>query len=214
MKPYLNIHSHQASSNPDNLTVVSLYNDFGTADDLDFCSIGLHPWHLNDLSDKMKEIEQRATEPNILAIGECGLDKACDTPWNIQEQAFEWQIELANRLKKPLIIHCVRAFSEAIAILKSAKVPVIFHGFQKHPELAQELISHNFYLSFGKALYDTKENAIESFKIIPADRFFLETDNSTLAIQDIYKAAAALRNISENELIEQIQQNYKTVFKL
>jgi TatD DNase family protein len=214
MKRYLDIHSHHLSSDPDVWTLRSLYKDFHLSDTIANCSIGLHPWYLDNYSEDIETVRQFATHPSIRAMGECGLDKVSSTPFDTQKLAFEQQIELANKVNKPLIIHCVRAFDETIEMLQEAKVPVIFHGFQKNPALAQQLLGQGFYLSFGAALTNDQKNAIDSLASVPADRFFLETDDSTLPIQTLYQKAATIRATSEDELIAQIHQNYQTVFKL
>lgn len=213
METYLNIHSHIPSSDPATRTLVSLYADFEWIQHIQYGSIGLHPWYLDDWEQKTSLIEQLIPLPQIMAVGECGLDKACNTPWDIQIKAFQYQLDLAEKIQKPLIIHCVRAFAEILEMIKSVTVPVIFHGFEKHPDLVKELVSHGAYLSFGKALVERKINAIESLKAIPADRFFLETDDSEISIQDIYRAAFLIRNLSEQELTAQLHHNYNTVFK-
>ena len=75
---------------------------------------------------------------SVLAIGECGLDKACDTNFKLQQQVFTTQVNWANEIKKPLIIHCVRAYGEVLSLLQknNNKVPVIFHGFNKNGAVA------------------------------------------------------------------------------
>lgn len=212
MKHYLDIHSHTPSPDPEVWTLHSLYEDFSRIKSLAECSIGLHPWHLNGFEGKMKTLKKFAAHPHVLAIGECGLDRASATAWNIQTDVFSQHIELANQLGKPLIIHCVRAYAEAISMLKNARVPVIFHGFQKKPALARELTGHGFYLSFGAVLTEFNKHAIDSFMSTPKDRFFLETDDSDLPIQTIYQMAASIRSVSEDALIKQIHKNYQTVF--
>ena len=213
MTLYLDIHSHQTALDTDSPTLLNVEAPFGRIESHPTCSIGLHPWHLDDVPAGMAALKTWASHPHVLAIGECGLDTMCETPMPKQIDAFEQQIALANHLQKPLIIHCVRAFAECIALLKQATVPVIFHGFQKHPAMAQELVDHGFYLSFGSALIPDKSNAHDSFLEAPLDRVFLETDNSGMSIREIYKAAAALRQMDEEELATRLQQNYMTVFK-
>jgi Tat protein secretion system quality control protein TatD with DNase activity len=90
----------------------------------------------------------------VVAIGECGLDRNIDLPLDIQTSIFKRHIELAETLQKPLVIHCVRAFSELIALKKNTKstVPWIIHGFHKKEEVFQQLLKHDFYFSFGAAM--------------------------------------------------------------
>ncbi len=153
--------------------------------------------------------------PNVLAIGECGLDKLCHTAWNLQVVVFKQQIELANKLNKPLIIHCVRAFDELLQVFEENPpiVPVIVHGFNKKDNIAERLVSAGMYISFGAAILKDSSPAALALKNMPADRFFLETDNADISIGDMYHAAAVIREIKEEAVILQVQQNFATVFK-
>lgn len=219
MTSYIDIHTHAQSAtgrdaaSQDIFALYNLHDGFHRAASLQNCSIGIHPWYLDEVDKKFDDLLRYATLPSVRAIGECGLDKNCPTDFDLQTEIFKRQIDLANRLGKPLIIHCVRAFEQAITLLKQATVPVIFHGFQKNPALAQNLVAQGFYLSFGAALTQDKKNAIDSLSLVSADRFFLETDDAAISIRDIYQKAAALRQTSEDVLIEQIHRNYRTVFK-
>jgi TatD DNase family protein len=152
-------------------------------------------------------------DKNCLAIGECGLDKRIEIPLSFQQIVFEKQLELAVQYQKPVIIHCVAAFNEVIAIKKkmNISVPMIIHGFSKNETIAQQLIDHGFYLSFGKYLIRNPE--LESvFKSIPNNRLFLETDTIEEGIEEIYHLAAKYKQLSLNELQEIIESNFNTVF--
>lgn len=179
--------------------------------------MGLHPWYLDakTLDADIERLSLLAGRNNVLAIGECGLDKITETPWELQLRGFIAQIALANELGKPLIVHCVRAFEELLAVFRehTPQVPAIIHGFTKKVELAEKLLEAGFYLSFGKALLNNS-TACDSFMRVPADRFFLETDGSDVDIADVYKAAAALRKTGEETIISHAQSNFQKVFKL
>lgn len=148
----------------------------------------------------------------MLAIGECGLDKVTTTPFDLQQQVFIQQIQWASQIQKPLIIHCVRAYDEVLQLLKAYQpgVPVIFHGFNKSVQLAQQVIHAAHYLSFGEALQ--KENIQKTFGELPIEKLFLETDDSDLSIKEIYQLAAKARSISEESLSLQLQKNIVRVF--
>ena len=213
---YYNIHTHHLNKDAEStVSIRSLYGDFMQASSGVVCSLGLHPWYLEDHEQLLKELEQFAGLPNVLAIGECGLDKLCRTDWELQVSLFIRQIELANKLNKPLIIHCVRAFDELLSLLDkhTPAVPVIVHGFNKKNVIAEKLIARRMYLSFGTAITNGESPATQALKHIPADRFFLETDNAEVGIEDIYRAAAAIREITIEAVILQLQQNFTTVFK-
>ncbi len=162
----------------------------------------------------MDELRRYATLPNVLAIGECGLDKICNTPWDVQLLAFNQQIQLATTLGKPLIIHCVRAFGEFLHILKTDEptVPVIVHGFSRNARIASQLLDAGVYLSFGAAILNDTSPAATVLPQVPPEKFFLETDDATTPIAALYKKAAAIRNISEEGITLQLQQNFTKTF--
>ena len=169
-------------------------------------SAGIHPDSVEDyLEEKMLWLHKVAQAENCVAIGECGLDGRFATD-ALQEEVFRRQILLANQLQKPLIIHCVKRFPALIRFKKSAKVPMIIHGFNKRETIGRELLMHNFYLSFGKSLLYNVD--LQGFlKDIPSNRFFLETDSADVDLQEIYEKAAALKNIGTGEMAEQIKLN-------
>lgn len=182
------------------------------------CSMGIHPWYIDPtgLNRQLEELAKYATMPNVIAIGECGLDKVTETDWQWQVTAFEAQIVLANQLKKPLIIHCVKAFDELLQLLKmhQVQVPVVFHGYNKNIELAERIIKAGYCLSFGSALLREGSNASITLQTIPVDRFFLESDDAPIDIADIYTAAASLLKTEPDALILQLQNNFHRVFNI
>ena len=210
----INIHTHRFSSDDNILEIVNQYpKDF--EETIPNYSIGIHPWYINEnrLVEDLKIIESKLLEKKCLAIGECGLDKKIEKSLDIQIKVFESQLALAEKYQKPVIIHCVAAFQELIAIKKqkNSTVPMIIHGFSKNEQTAKQLLDHGFYLSFGK--YLLRNPALESvFQSIPNDRFFLETDTITENILDVYTLAAKYKNISIQHLQQQLKQNFKTVF--
>jgi TatD DNase family protein len=207
---YINIHTHQPSAHLHE--IINLYQNFNDTTLEKQYSMGIHPWHINNAEDQLNALKQYSTHSHITAIGECGLDKVCTTDWSLQQQVFQQQIEWANTLQKPLIIHCVRAYTEALSMLRDAVVPVIFHGFNKKWPLAEDILNHGHYLSFGAALLHDNNHAKDTLAQMPSDRFFLETDEAAINIEDVYKAAANIRKTDEDVIILQLQHNYKKVF--
>lgn len=213
MIPYINIHTHHLSEDDG----VFLFNNRFGFDKTFFLekyfSVGIHPWDA-DLEFSKVEFEKLISHQNCLAIGECGLDKLKGPDLELQKKVFEYQLELAVKFQKPIIIHCVKAFSELIEICQpyQTKVKLIIHGFNKSDQLAKQLIGKGFYLSFGSSIF--KKNDFD-FKTIPIEKLFLETDdNESLLISDVYKIATQCFNISENGLKEKIYSNFTTLFKL
>ena len=210
----INIHTHHLSSDDNILEIVNQYpKDF--EETIPNYSIGIHPWYINEnrLVEDLKIIESKLLEKKCLAIGECGLDKKIEKSLDIQIKVFESQLALAEKYQKPVIIHCVAAFQELIAIKKqkNSNVPMIIHGFSKNEQTAKQLLDHGFYLSFGKYLLRNPE--LESvFQSIRNERFFLETDTITESILDVYTLAAKYKNISIQHLQQQLNTNFEAVF--
>ena len=211
---YYNVHTHPHSESEDVLFIENLYKNFDHEIDGRKVSMGLHPWYLDadNLDKQFDNLAKNAGKSQVLAIGECGLDKLSSTDWNLQLKAFQLQIKLAQELKKPLIIHCVKAFNEVLSLLRVVKVPVIFHGVNNKLSLIQPVMDAGFYLSFGKSLLGGNAAILNTFKTTPLEQVFLETDDSDIDIREIYKSAAGIREISEKEIVLQLEKNFLNVF--
>ena len=210
---YINIHKH-SSGKAGTFEIENVYRHF-EATPTRWFSAGLHPWYIDQhWQSEFNKLENIVTNTSMLAIGECGLDRVCDIDFSLQQEVFAAQIKLGNGIQKPLIIHCVRAFDETLALLHkyNNKVPVIFHGYNKSKELALQLTSKGYYLSFGKALQKTTVQQI--FATLPLSNIFLETDDADISIETIYNWAAEARQISVEQLSLQIQQNLQKVFNI
>lgn len=212
---FFNLHTHSFTNQAGVTELVNQYpHDFEAQ--IPFYSIGIHPWYIvkERIEADLQFITSKINEKGCLALGECGLDKRIEIPMDLQQLVFEKQLALAEKHQKPIVIHCVAAFAELIAIKKrmNLSVPMIVHGFSKNEAVAKSLLDHGFYLSFGKYLLRNPD--LESvFKSIPNDRFFLETDTIEEGIQAVYEVAAQYKNISLETLQNVIQQNFNTIFK-
>ncbi len=212
---FFNLHTHQFTNNPDVLELVNQYpQDFDAL--LPFYSIGIHPWYIVEdrMDADLKIIEDKLKEHNCLAIGECGLDKRIEIPFEQQILVFEKQLALAEKYKKPVVIHCVAAYQEVISVKKKLKisVPMIIHGFSKNSQVADQLIGAGFHLSFGKFLLQNPDLKTV-LQNIPNDRFFLETDTIQESIQEVYELASKYKELKMDELQSVISNNYKNVFQ-
>jgi TatD DNase family protein len=180
-----------------------------------FFSVGLHPWHIGKVNPEecFQAIDRVAEQKNMLAIGECGLDRLADVVFAMQEWCFKQQVQIAENHRKPLIIHCVRAYSDLIKHKKENKsaLPWIIHGYYGNLETTLSLIKHNFHFSLGEQLLkDEAKHTI--FRSIPIERLFLETDDREISISEIYSLAAQILKLDENELAQIIERNFKTIF--
>jgi TatD DNase family protein len=211
---YYNIHTHSRIAGDDSLAIVNAYDHFETMHEVPACSMGLHPWYLDNAQEQMMVLDTYARSANVLAIGECGLDRVQGASWDQQLSFFEQQIILAMSLQKPLIIHCVRAHDEVLRLLADHKVnvPVVFHGFNGRDSIAQRILNAGCYLSLGAALLRPTAPAAILLSHLSANQFFLETDDATVSIKDLYRIAAQIRKTEEEAIILQLQQNFKNVF--
>lgn len=213
---YIDIHTHTVIPKTQE-NRISFYNrivgqeTLGDLSHIELFSVGIHPWFI--YSDKsndqlLEQLWEKAKQPEVWMIGEAGLDKLHETPLERQLYLFEQQALLAEELHKPLIIHCVKAWSELLALRKKIRPlsPWLIHGFRGKRELAKQLLKENIYLSFGEQFQSA------ALQIAWPTHFFLETDESKLDIQEIYEKAAAALSVSTEMLMEQIEQNFSLLF--
>ncbi len=212
---FINTHTHKQIYDA-KIELVNL--DPGCSEKPNYYSYGLHPWYINagDYHQKLDELRISVHEKRCLAVGECGLDKLSTVPMDLQEEVFVEQIRIANQIKKPLIIHCVKAFNELFNCLNlnDNEMPVIIHGYNNNENIARVLVNEGCYFSFGKALLGYDSNAAKALINVGRKRFFLETDDADISIKYIYRKASELLGIDEEIIREQIKSNFETVFKL
>jgi TatD DNase family protein len=121
-----------------------------------------------------------------VAVGECGLDKLITTPFELQQQLLSIHIDVARQLHKPLIIHCVRAHNEMIALLKKNKPEAggVIHGFSGSYEVAQQYVDLGFYLGIGGGItYERAQKTRTAAAKIPLEYLVLETDAPDMPLQ-------------------------------
>lgn len=211
-----NIHTHTPTLDPATPEIESVYFGQPEPGRSPMQSFGLHPWYLAgpDLVAAKAWLYEHAARPETRAIGEAGLDKLTATPRSLQLEAFHICFEASEAFRKPLILHCVRAFDDILALKKQWKPaqPWIFHGFEKNPETARRLLDAGCFLSFGAALFRPNSHTPDALRQTPADRFFLETDDSDHAIEAVYERAGTIRDMAPADLQVQVQQNFESVF--
>lgn len=205
--PLLDIHTHHPAPQPEAIISIPA-GEFSPAED-QFYSVGIHPWDTMaaPTEEFWKALETAASRPDVLAIGECGVDTLKGGPMFRQLQVLKRQIELSERLGKPLIIHDVKAH-DVITGLRRDLMPTqpwVIHGFRGKPTVAKMLTDAGMYLSFGE-----KFNA-ESLQQTPADRILAETDESSLSITEII---TVLSTAAGRDLTEEIASNTRAVLHL
>jgi len=211
---FLDIHTHKTSQHKGvkSIQSLSLTSDiFLAMPKTKSISIGLHPWYatLEKLEIQLKYLSVLAQQANVKLIGECGLDRLKGENLANQVIILEKQIVLAEKLKKPILLHCVKSFAELIETKErlKVKVPMIIHGFNKNEELGKQLLLKGFLLSFGAAVLRSDSGAAKLVQ--ETDNFFLETDDSVTPIEEVYQAAANLKKCSVDELKARIFDDWK-----
>ncbi|KAF0891449.1 hypothetical protein E2562_009871 [Oryza meyeriana var. granulata] len=146
---------------------------------------GLHPWWVPERSpDWMDSLRRFFAETPEAAVGEIGLDKGSHgktIDFGEQVEVFQWQLELAKELNKPVSVHCVRAFDDLLEILKRIgpfPAGVLLHSYLGSAEMVPSLANLGCYFSLSGFLTGMKSTrAKQMLKSIPVDRILLETDS-------------------------------------
>jgi len=217
--PLIDIHTHQA---PEDSGELFIQNIFPSEEILNlqpggFYSVGLHPWFItnnHDQKSQLLDLEQKAVLPEVVAIGECGLDKLANTESQLQLEVFVKQCEIAESVNKPVVIHCVKSYNE-ISHLKrrmKPKVPWILHGYTGNEMITKQLVPLDFYFSMGKILLSDNFQIIQTIGMLPVDHLFFETDEWKKPVKEVYNKYAEFKGMSVEILAEQIMWNFRQVF--
>lgn len=214
MTKFINLHTHKFSNLSDVIEVVNQYPwEFDAS--VPNYSIGIHPWYIgeNRLENDLELIKQKLQLDECLALGECGLDKRIEIPLDLQISVFKKQLEIVKQTSKPIILHCVAAYDEVIAIKNEMKIenPMIIHGFSKNEQVAQTLLKNGFYLSFGKYLLRNPDLE-KVFTFAPENQILLETDTIEESIYQVYEKAAAIKGISVEDMKAIVFTNFSKIF--
>lgn len=218
MIPFVNIHTHQIDGSTDTISISDWFTTrLEQRNNLALFSAGIHPWYIDitNAENQFQELKEKAIDVKCKAIGECGLDKLKGPELPIQIALFEKQIALAMELKKPVIVHCVKAFDVLNTIIKKYQNQTIFiiHGFNQNEQIALQLLKLGAYLSFGNALLNVKNERLRNiFAQTPKHQLFIENDAAASQVAQIYEAAAVIKKCELDVMKEIIFANYKTVF--
>jgi TatD DNase family protein len=204
--------------------------------DFIYAACGIHPSEIAMTSEQLKkDVEEikrlsKMTKKTV-AIGEIGLDYH----WNKenkeeQKNAFIAQIELANELKLPIIIHTRDAVDDTIEILRKVKVENggVLHCCPFNKELVKHGLERGFYIAFGgTSTFKNSKNADEIIRMVPLEKMLIETDSPYLApepvrgtrndsrnLKYIVKKLADVKEILPEEMSEITYKNAKTLFKI
>jgi len=187
-----------------------------------FAAIGVHPTDSDDKFSKEKFIEL-AKSKKVVAIGEIGLDYYHKTPKEAQKELFLQQLDLAEELDLPVIIHCRDAFGDVYEILKTRKLRGVVHCFSDGLDEAKKYLDLGFYLGINGVIF--KQNLDEVIKNVPLDKILLETDcpfltppmaenkrNEPIFVKYVAEKVAELKGISFEEVASATTENAKALF--
>ena len=196
-----------------------------------YATVGISP---NDLDDNLdlKQIEKLAKDRKVVAIGEIGLDYY----WNKenkeeQKKVFKQQIELANKLELPIVIHTREAVIDTIDIIKNeikSKKTGIFHCCPMNVELIKEAIKLGYYISFsGNITFKNAKNADKCIETVPNNKLLIETDspymspepyrgrrNDSRKVVYVAEKIAQVKHVSLEEIAEITYTNANKIFEI
>ena len=191
--------------------------------------IGVHPVDIKKYNDKVeKELERLAlTEKKVVAIGEIGLDYHwMEDPKDVQIAGFRKQMELAERVKKPVVIHTREALQDTLDVLKDYKnVGGILHCYPGSLEAAKPFLDR-YYLGIGGTLtFKNNKKTKELVKNLPLEKIVLETDcpyltpvpfrgkrNEPVYTKYVAEEVARIKEISVKEVIKVTTENAKKIY--
>ena len=215
---FIDLHTHRIKTCDNLIQIVNL--DLNRpCPEQGYYSYGIHPWALDNVdfqSEKALQIlEEKLKLPQVLVLGEAGLDKMHKASFERQIELFERQIELSEACQKPMILHDVRSQNEIIALRKKHKAqqPWIVHGFNGTEQDIKQLIGQGIYLSVGESLLYPERKIHKSFKFIDLDFLFLETDMAEIGVEKVYEAAAKLLETDIVTLRKQIFANFARIIR-
>ncbi|MBG9585678.1 TatD family hydrolase [Cytobacillus firmus] len=196
-----------------------------------YASVGWHPVDAIDMTEEdLLWIEELSSHPKVVALGEMGLDYYWDkSPKDIQKEVFRKQIRLAKKVKLPIVIHNRDATADIVEILKeegAGAVGGIMHCFSGSPEIAQECVDMNFYISLGGPVtFKNAKKPKEVADVIPLEKLLIETDcpyltphphrgkrNEPSYVKLVAEQIAEIKGLSTEEVAQATTENAKKLF--
>lgn len=196
-------------------------------------AVGVHPSETGELNHTLLNwLEEMARKPKVVAIGEIGLDYHWEEPEKeVQKHWFIRQLELARRVKLPVVIHSRDAAKDTLDIMKEGKAEEtggVIHCFSYGTDMAREYLNMGFYLGIGGVVtFANAKKLKEVVKYMPMDRLVLETDcpylspvpnrgkrNSSLNLPYVVEAVSQLKGILPQEVISVTNENAKKLYRI
>lgn len=176
-------------------------------------SVGYHPWDVVDLlgDESFELLRQYSRHPQVLAIGETGLDALKGADMAIQEAVYARHLSLAATVGKPVVVHSVRTARQILDLRRKMHlddVMLAIHGMRGNEHVARMYLDAGCYLSFGIRFNPA------ALRITPHDRLLIETDDSAATIDEVATAVSSALGMSDNELKETAAANLGRLFVL
>lgn len=222
MTKFVDIHTHALTHDPRIAEVQVLDSripfELNTPSGEFFCA-GMHPWHIGEANEELffAGLKSAMQSSAFFALGEIGVDRAKDDNLEDQLRVFKKQLEYAELYRvERIVIHCVKAYFDILPELKKlSRSPVIvLHDFNANMETAEKFMRalDKVYFSFGAKLFNPKTKAFQTFKELPLERIFLETDDQfDYGILKIYRQAAQIREVEREELKAALAANFDKI---
>ena len=190
-----------------------------------YAAIGVHPSEIGCLSEEgMEWLRERSAHPKVVAIGEIGLDYYWkdNPPRQLQKHVFHAQMDLAEKLNLPIIVHDREAHGDCLeAVQAHPNITGVYHCYSGSLEDAKTLVKMGWMLSFtGVVTYKNARKALEVLEWLPLDRIMIETDSPYLSPEPfrgrrndsrhVYRVAetiALVKNLTVAEVVEATTQN-------
>jgi len=216
--PFIDIHTHPDRVESETIIVQNIFpgESFAAFTGRNFYSVGLHPWYLKipvENNEMLQMVADALEFDHVCFVGECGLDKKVTVDFEEQIRVFKVHAFIAEEFKRPLIIHCVKAYNEVFEIHKKLhpEMPWIMHGYRGNMQTTQLLGKRGIFFSFGKSLFDENSKSVESLKCLPMERIFFETDEYDGDVEQIYEKAAILKSVSLDILKIEVWNNFNRI---
>ncbi len=215
-KIFINIHGHRQANNIQEWVMMNLMAKDFPPEDIEngFYSVGFHPYNVGKVNEAetLEKVKKATAHPRVFAVGEVGLDKSIEAPFEDQMRVFEKQVDIAESANLPVVLHVVRSFNEMIGFAKAHQpvVPLIIHGYNGSAKMAEDLVRAGFLISFGEAIAGEHSRIVEALQKVPVEKLFLETDEGMLDIREIYHFAAEVKGVTVDHLRKQIFENART----
>ena len=197
-----------------------------------FASVGVHPSEVLSVEPTFDDYKQLAQQAKVIAIGETGLDYYYNKDGHdVMQSRFRTQIQVANDLDKPIIVHTRSAHEDTLRIMQEERADQckgVMHCFTESWEMAEVALSMGFYVSFsGIVTFKNAANVVEVASRVPLDRLLIETDapyltpvpyrgkpNQPAHVSLVADKIAEIKQLPVQAVTEATTENFKRLFRI